>query len=216
MPYRTTPLVTREFYHVYNRGLAKQNIFTQNRDYTRFVKSLFYYQIQNPKPKFSLYQISKNHPIDENKKIVDIICYCLMPNHFHLLLRQNIDGGISELMRRFTHSYAKYLNVKYNHFGPIFQGMFKVAHIETDEQLLHLSRYIHLNPLTANLITNLKLYPWSSYNTYLGQTDNPNISKNLVLDLFKSGVGYEQFVLDQADYGRTLELLKHTHIDAEE
>jgi len=213
MPYRTVPFVNNEFYHLYNRGLEKSNIFNTARDYSRFLEALFYYQISNPKPKFSLYRQSKIFPIDPSKKIVEIVCYCLMPNHFHLLVKQSKDGGISEFMRRFIHSYTKYRNVKYNMQRPTFQGIFKAVRVETDEQLIHLSRYIHLNPLVSLLVKDLRLYPWSSYPAYIGQASEDRLAKAEILNFFKSPEDYQKFVLDQADYGTTLELLKHRIID---
>ena len=216
MPYRTTPFINGEYYHLYNRGLEKKTMFYDRRDYKHFVEALFYYQIQNPKPKFSTYRRTKVFPVDHTKKIVDIICYCLMPNHFHLLIKQLQDGGISEFMRKFIHSYTKYRNVKYNRQGSVFQGMFKAIRIESDEQLVHVSKYIHLNPLVSLLVKDLNLYPWSSYRTYISLEDNKAIAKEEILSFFKSSKDYEKFVLDQADYGRTLELLKHTAIDIDD
>lgn len=215
MPFRTIPFVNDEFYHLYNRGLEKQPIFTDKRDYSHFIRALFYYQIQNPKPKFSLYRQSKTFPIDQTKKIVDIICYCLMPNHFHLLVRQLKDGGISEFMRRFIHSYTKYRNIKYKRQGPVLQGMFKAVRVETDEQLLHLSRYIHLNPLVSFLVKDLESYPWSSYSYFLYNSNNTSLAKEEILKFFKSPVAYKQFILDQADYGQALEKIKHLALDQE-
>lgn len=213
MPYRTTPFANGEFYHLYNRGIEKQAIFVDRRDYSHFTKSLFYYTIQNPKPKFSVYRRTRIFPIDKTKKIVDIICYCLMPNHFHLLVKQLKDGGISEFMRRFIHSVTKYRNVKYTKQGPLFPGMFKAVRVESDEQLIHLSRYIHLNPLVSYLVKDLDLYEWSSYEEYIGTKSDGSCAKDEILDSFKSAEDYKKFVLDQADYGKTLELLKHAAID---
>src|SRR3989344_914444 len=163
MPYRLIPFANGEIYHLYNRGLEKKDIFTQTHDYSHFIKTFFYYQIQNPKPKFSLFRHSSLFSVDPSKKIVDIICYCLMPNHFHLLIKQLRDGGISEFMRRFILSYIKYRNLKYNHQGPLFNGPFKAVRMESDEQFIHVSRYIHSNPSVSLLIKDLNLYPWSSY-----------------------------------------------------
>lgn len=213
MPYRVIPFANGEFYHLYNRGLEKKDIFSQNRDYSHFIKTFFYYQIENPKPRFSTYRRSKLFPVDPTKRIVDIICYCLMSNHFHLLIKQLKDGGVSEFMRRFILSYIKYRNLKYNHQGPMLNGPFKAVRMETDEQLIHVSRYIHLNPLVSLLVKDLKLYPWSSYKTYIGMENNDNIKKEEILNFFKSPKEYEKFVLDQADYGKTLEILKHRTID---
>lgn len=215
MPYRIVPFVNGEFYHLYTRGVDKQNTFSDSRDYSHFIKALFYYLIRNPKPKFSIYQRTKVFPIDSSKIIAEIICYCLMPNHFHLLVRQIQDGGISELMRKLLLSTTKYRNTKYNHQGSLFQVPFKAVHIETDEQLIHTSRYIHLNPLTSLLVKDLKFYPWSSYHSYINSSYDA-LTKEDILSFFKSPKDYEKFVLDQADYGTTLELLKHTSLDAEE
>lgn len=216
MPYRLIPFANGEFYHLYNRGLEKKDIFTQTRDYSQFIKTFFYYQIQNPKPKFSIYRRTSIFPVDSTKKIVDIICYCLMPNHFHLLIKQLKDGGITEFMRRFILSYIKYRNIKYKHQGPLLNGSFKAVLMETDEQLLHVSRYIHLNPLVSKLVKDLNFYPWSSYKTYIGLEENPALAKEEILSFFKSPKEYEKFVLDNADYGTTLELLKHRTIDIDE
>lgn len=213
MPYRIIPFVNGEFYHLYTRGVEKQQTFSDRRDYSHFVDALFYYQIQNPKPRFSTHRRSKLFPIDVSKKIVEIICYCLMPNHFHLLVKQLQDGGISELMRKLLLSATKYRNTKYNRQGSVFQVPFKAVHVESEEQLLHVSRYIHLNPLVSLLTKDLKSYPWSSYLNYIGLSDNPALKKEEVLNFFKSPQDYEKFVLDQADYGIQLEKIKHLSLD---
>ncbi|MEK7617454.1 MAG: transposase [Patescibacteria group bacterium] len=216
MPYRITPFVNEQFYHLYNRGLNKQQTFSNTRDYNRFIKTLFYYQIANPKPRFSFYKPGGLYPIDPTKKIVDIVAYCLMPNHFHLLVKQVQQGGISEFMRKFIHSYTKYRNTKSKIQGPVFQGLFKAVLIETDEQLIHVSRYIHLNPLVSYLVKDLKTYLWSSYPIYIGLNNDERVAKEEILSFFKSPEAYEQFVLDQADYGMTLEAIKHQLIDIDE
>lgn len=136
-----------------------------------------------------------------------------MPNHFHLLIKQLTDNGISEFMRKFTHSYTKYMNVKYGKQGPLFQGMFKAVPIENDEQLVHVSRYIHLNPLVSNLIRDLKLYRWSSYLDFTSGVENSNLYTKEILSHFKSKLDYEKFVMDQADYGAELERIKHQVIE---
>lgn len=213
MPYRTVPFINDNFYHLYNRGLQKEPIFNNRRDYSFFMQSLFYYQIENPKPKFSLYRQSKLFPIDLAKKMIEIVAYCLMPNHFHLLIKQVRDGGISEFMRRFIHSYTKYRNIKYQRQGPVLNGVFKAVRIETDEQLVHVSRYIHLNPLVSHLVKDLRLYNWSSYPVYIGLQTSEHIAKDYVLNFFKNPQVYEKFVLDQAEYGIALEQIKHLLLD---
>src|SRR3989344_3190174 len=169
MPGRITPLVNGQFYHIYNRGTEKRNIFTQSRDYARFQKSFYYYQFQGPKPSFSKFTKSDLDLFkpDPNRKIVEVICYCLMPNHFHFLIRQLKDGGIPIFISQLSNSYTKYFNTKYERVGALFQGAFKAVLIESDEQLVHLSRYIHLNPIVSNLAKDLNHYYWSSYLEYI-------------------------------------------------
>lgn len=208
MPYRTTPLVNNEYYHIYNRGVDKMAIFKNSYDFQRFLKTVIYYQIQGPKPRFSLFTPTTNL-LERNKKIVDIICYCMMPNHFHFLLRQLVDGGITEFISRLSNSYTKYFNIKKKRVGHLLQGGFKSELVQSNEQLLHLSRYIHLNPLVSNLVTDLRNYPWSSYLEYIEYNSADICTKEIILNQFKSIKDYQNFVLDQASYGRELELIKH-------
>lgn len=208
MPSRIFPFANGYFYHVYNRGSEKRRIFESGRDYQRFLKTLQYYQFLGPKPKFSHFSQFQTFKPDPMKKIVDIICYCLMPNHFHLLLKQLADGGITEFVSKLSNSYTKYYNTKYNRVGPLFQGEFKSVLMESDEQLIHVSRYIHLNPLVSLLVKDLNDYKWSSYLEYIGLVDG-FCSKEEILGFFKNQEQYEKFVLDQADYGLRLEQIKH-------
>jgi putative transposase len=213
MPYRKVPFVTGDYYHIYNRGLEKQNIFETSHDYQRFLETLFYYCLENPKPKFSTFKQYPYLNLEIKNKSVEIICYCLMPNHFHLLVKQLKDGGISELMRRFIHSYNNYRNIKYSHQGPLFQGVFKAVRVESDEQLIHLSRYIHLNPFVANLTSDLNRYPWSSYSAFMGTKNTHDIAKNNIINFFGSLASYEKFLLDQQGYAKTLAFLKNSVLD---
>lgn len=214
MPGRAIPLVTGEFYHLYNRGSEKKEIFIQTRDFNRFLKTFYYYQFLSPKPKFSKFTKSNLFTFipDPDKKLVDVICFCLMPNHFHFLVKQLKEGGISIFMSQLANSYTRYFNTKYNRIGPLVQGTFKAVHIETDEQLLHLSRYIHLNPIVSGLVNSIEDYPWSSYREFInGQT--LLCMPQEVLAFFPASAKYEEFVKDQIDYGQSLELIKHHLID---
>lgn len=134
-----------------------------------------------------------------------------MPNHFHFLLKQLQDNGISIFISKFSNSYAKYFNTKHERVGPLFQGRFKAIHIENDEQLIHVSRYIHLNPVVSSLINTeaLESYLWSSYPKYLDLAMLDFVDKEMVMSFFKSEVKYKNFVLDQIDYGKKLEQIKH-------
>lgn len=214
MPRRIIPFMNNEFYHIYNRGVEKRDIFTQPRDYKRFLRTCYYYQFLGQKPSFSRFsksQLNTFKPLNENK-LVEIICYCLMPNHFHFLLRQLKDNGVSIFISRLTNSYTKYFNTKYTRIGPLLQGAFKALRIESDEQLIHVSRYIHLNPVVAGLVKNLDQYLWSSYHDYM-QGKSTICSVNEILKFFPSAEKYKEFIEDQIDYGITLEILKHQTYD---
>ncbi|MBI2012070.1 transposase [Candidatus Daviesbacteria bacterium] len=212
MPSRIIPLINGQYYHIYNRGVEKKPIFNNRRDYQRFYKSLSYYQLQGPKPSYSKFFQPKMTKIDFSKKIVEVICFCLMPNHFHFLVKQTIDGGVTEFISKLSNSYTKYFNIKYRRVGPLFQGEFKAVLVESDEQLIHLSRYIHLNPTVSYLTKDITQYEWSSYREYIKDTKGI-CDKLIILDFFKSPKAYEQFILDQVDYAKQLEFIKHKLID---
>ncbi|MDO8498899.1 MAG: transposase [bacterium] len=212
MPHRFIPFVTGQFYHIYNRGSEKRIIFQSKRDYQRFLKTLEYYQLEGPKPKFSHFPNLVVQELDSSKKMVEIVAYCLMPNHFHLLVKQLRDNGITEFVSKFLNSYTRYFNTKHDRVGPLFQGMVKAVLIETDDQLVHISRYIHLNPLTSFLVKDLAHYKWSSYQDYL---DNHSsfCSTDEILGHFKNPQDYQQFILDQVSYAQEIEFIKHQIID---
>lgn len=209
MPYRTTPLTTGNFYHIYNRGVEKRIVFTQERDYQRFIQTLYYYQFTGPKPAFSKHFQFKIKDFSHNPKIAEIICYCQMPNHFHLLIKQLQDNGISELIGKVINSYTKYFNTKHRRVGPLFQGAFKTVLVENDAQLLHLSRYIHLNPYVSNLVQDVVDYKHSSYLYFVGQISDQLCVADSVLGQFKDNKQYKEFVEGHGDYAKELELMKH-------
>ena len=214
MPSRIIPFVNNEFYHTYNRGVAKMQIFNNFYDYHRFLKTMLYYSLEGPKPKFSIFAPT-SLSLNQSKKIVDIVCYCLMPNHFHFLLQQKKEGGITEFLSKLSNSYTKYFNIKNKRIGPLLQGNFKSVYVETNEQLIHLSRYIHLNPLVGYVTKDLGNYRWSSYLEYVNT--NKNIcSKEIILNQFSYSLTYKQFVLNQEDYGKNLEMINHQLVDLEE
>lgn len=222
MPGRKTPLITNEVYHVLNRGIALQPIFLNKRGYDRALQTIFYYQNRQPPLKYSRFlTLSNKRRLKileklkaQRKFLVEIIAFCLMSNHFHLLLKQLVDKGISKFMSNFTNSYTRYFNTKKERKGPIFQGKFKAIRMETEEQLLHVSRYIHLNPYTSYIIKGLKEienYPYSSFPEYIekSQINLCDCDKEIILNQFKDIESYKKFVFDQADYQRKLETIKH-------
>ncbi len=197
-------------------------IFFNTRDYLRFLDLVRYYRFSNTPLSFSkLMNLEK----EEREKIflelkkekavhVEILTYCLMPNHFHLLLKQKTDKGISIFMKNIQNGYVKYFNIKNERAGPLFQSMFKAVRIENDEQLLHVSRYIHLNPSTAYIVEpeNLEDFTWSSLKDYLDEDfsrDNYFVDPEVVLNFFKNRKDYLKFIFDQASYQLELDKIKH-------
>lgn len=224
MPLRKTPLVTGQIYHIFNRGVNKQPIFFTPRSYRRAVNTVRYYLIHKPPVPYSKTltlpaqvrsEIGKT--MINLRKGVEIISYSLMPNHFHFLLKQLIDEGIKDFIRNFQISNSKYINKRFDRIGPLLQGQFKAVLIEDDEQLIHVSRYIHLNPYTSFVVKNiedLKTYPWSSLPEYLGVAKEVFCSKSLILSMFKNKTGkYWEFLANQADYQRRLDAIKHLTLE---
>ena len=218
MPRRKTLIITGEIYHVFNRSIARQPIFLNKRDYRRAIETIDFYRLQKLPLKFSRFK----HLPEEQKAIllknsqpqIEILAFCIMPNHVHFLLKAIQEKAISSFMNNFQHSYAKYFNTKNDRTGALFQSMFKAVRIETDEQLLHVSRYIHLNPVTSFLINidSLPSYPWCSFKDYIEPGDFI-VSTNQILNYFKSKEEYKEFVLDQADYQRELDKAKHLMLE---
>jgi len=132
-----------------------------------------------------------------------------MPNHFHLLLFQISKYAIPKLLQQITNAYTQYFNQKYKRVGSLFQGPYKAVRIEKDEVLLHINRYIHLNPISAELTSNLNQYPWSSYRQYIGSNKSKICDTSFVFGNFSSVIKYQEFILDQVDYATSLEQIKH-------
>lgn len=219
MPGRKVPLIKGYFYHVINRGISEIPVFNNKWNYDRFLSYLIYYQNVNTPCRYShflkLSNLERNEILVEIRKegnfYVDLIAYCLMPTHFHLLLKQNIENGISIFLSKVTNSYTRYFNVKNDRKGFLFQGNFKAIKINTEEQLIHVSRYIHLNPYSSGLIKSterLSKYQYSSLKEYLKE-DGDICQKEVILSRFKSSNAYKEYIFDRAAYQRELEYIKH-------
>lgn len=210
-------LASGEFYHIFNRGLNQQQIFKSKKDYERFIFTLKFYQFSQLPLRLSYFvnlpdnkQKELWEEIIKKPKLVEIISFVLMPNHFHLLLRQLLPKGITLYLSLITNSYTRYFNLKYNRKGDLFEGVFKAVRIESEEQLIHLSRYIHLNPVVSYLIKENQLtsYPYSSLPDYL-KRDSSFIAADYILNHFKTAKAYQKFIFNQIDYGKKLEKIKH-------
>ncbi|HEY5600777.1 MAG TPA: transposase [Patescibacteria group bacterium] len=217
---RKIVLANGEYYHLFNRGVERRPVFTNKREFLRAVDLVNFYRFDKPPLRYSKYlsleeDQRQNFLTNLNGKAVEIIVFCLMSNHFHFLVRQVQENGISKFMANFMNSYTKFFNTKYQRVGPLFQGAFKAVHIESDEQLLHLSRYIHLNPVMGFIVKpdQLKDYQWSSYNSYIGNSNVNIVDKEIVMNFFRKPIKYQEFVLDQADYAKKLKVIAHLTMD---
>lgn len=169
------------YYHVYNRGNRKQQIFLNSRDYERFLDKVVEYK--------------KKYPLE-------ILAYCLMPNHVHFLIKQTYSNAISRFMSDLCNSHSRYFNVKYDTVGSLYQGRFKAKKVDKDEYLIHLSRYIHLNPvdlfyLTKNTFEQISFYRWSSLPAYILGKSNEIVTVEPILQYFSSKdpiTDYKEFV----------------------
>ena len=170
-------LAPGEYYHICNRGVNKQTIFHDTRDYIRFLFLIIYFQSPEILQNISRYVDSFvkhrmfNINVDKiiNKRTVELVAFCIMPNHFHLILKEVEEGGISSYMQRVLNAYGKYYNTKYERSGHVFQGPYRLVHIEDDRQMRHVSAYIHRNPREIkSWFKKEHTYPWSSYQDFTG------------------------------------------------
>ena len=214
MTVRKDPLISNAVYHIINRSIAKYTIFNNDLDFSNYISRLKYYQNPIPSIRYSLlhayseYFLSQNIVNTSQNRYVDIIAYCVMPTHFHLILRQNIDNGISKFISDMLNSYTKYFNVRYKRKGPLWEGRFKNIPVKTDDQLLHLTRYIHLNPTSANLVKKPEDWEYSSYREYIGKVEKEKqICKfDDVLDI--DSHDYKKFCEDRISYQKEISKIK--------
>lgn len=189
-------------------------LFKGEREVKAFIKGMIYYSLATPPRKLSLEKRYKENIVDFDQRLVSILAYCVMPNHFHLLLKQEMKDGISTYLRRLTVSFVRYYNVLHKQKGPLFESFFKAVLIESENQLLHVSRYIHLNPTSAKLVSDPLKYPYSSFNYYVhGGEQKPLVFDDILRG--KRRTHYENFVYDNLEYQRTLQYVKNQLIDHE-
>lgn len=220
MSIRKTTFAPGEYYHVYNRGNSKQKIFLSKKDYARFVTLLYG---TNTDERFNFFDFKKGGGVfikEINSKLVSIGAYCLMPNHFHLLITPLSEKGLSKFMQKLSTAYSMYFNETYKRTGSLFEGKFKAKHIETDRQLKYNFSYIHLNPVKLidtkwreNGIKNLKRtfeylnsYRYSSFLDFMG--DNRLEKKILTLvdfpNYFPSKNSFKKEILEWLNYNESL------------
>ncbi|MDH5769475.1 MAG: transposase [Nitrospirota bacterium] len=216
---RKYPLIEGKVYHTFTKSIAGFEIFRNELDYQRMGSMLSYYKVENPPVKFSIFSDIKNKEFFYQRhfyskdNLVEIIAYCFMPTHIHLVLLQLKKDGISIFMSKVLNSYTRYFNIKNKRKGPLWEGRFKNVEVGTDEQLLHLTRYIHLNPVTANLVEDPRDWSFSSYKEYLGekQLEENICNYSRLLDIVPQD--YKKFVSSRKEYQRELAELKELFLD---
>lgn len=196
------------FYHIYNRGVEKRTIFEDKQDYKVMLgylkEALLPVDPNKPKTIFTLQGQSfkgEKRPVKNYSDEIDFVAYCLMPNHFHFLIRQSKSDSIEGFMRSIMTRYSMFFNKKYGRVGSLFQGRYKAVLVNEEPYLLHLSRYIHLNPAE---ITGSATGGYSSYDDFLGLRHTLWIKPELILSFFnnsnlidfKKGLTYREFVED--------------------
>lgn len=219
MPQRSVVLANNEIYHIFNRSIAGENILAPNQkaNLNKAFEIVNYYRYPQ-KLRLSRFKILplefKKQYLDMLKTavpLVEIYVFAFMPNHFHFLLKQIQDRGIARFIANFQNSFAKVFNLKNDRNGALFQNAFKAKRIITEEQCTHVSRYIHLNPVTAYLIefNQLSGFEWTSFPAYAKDEQIPFVNTEFLLKMFGSKEKYLRFVEDQVNYQRQLALIKN-------
>lgn len=225
---RNISLAPDEFYHLYNRGTEKRNIFSIEADRERFIALLYLCNTIEP---VHIDDIKKSRgstslelllESERAETLVDICTYCLMPNHFHLLVREKEDGGISRFMQKLLTGYTMYFNKRHDRSGALFQGKYKVTHADEDRYLKYLVSYIHLNPVKLidplwkeNGIRDrksaekyLREYRYSSYPDYLEipRIESKIINRTALPEYFCDTRDFENDITDWLEYQKDTEL----------
>ncbi len=214
--------MTGKVYHVFTKSIAGYKIFNNDNEFLRMIEAINHYRaIEQPRKLSKARRIKgidfsrrkKGRRSEGDKKHVKIIAYCLMPTHIHLVLKQLEKDGISIFMNKILNSYSRYFNIKHGRKGPLWEGRFKKVLVENDEQLLHLTRYVHLNPVTSALIKKPEQWTASSYKEYIETgRDGANIcSFAEYLDLTPKA--YQKFTEDRIAYQRQLKQIKDLLLD---
>jgi len=184
-----------EYYHIYNRGVDRREIFCCDQDYVRFLIGMREFNRKNPIGSLHVLKESDSLAKESDSfsdKLVSIVCYCLIPNHYHFILKQNVDKGISKFIQKISTGYTNYFNFKYKRTGVLFQGKFKAIHITSESQLLRLSAYVNANAQVHKLAA-AATYPWSSYPDYINKRNGTLCHKQIILDEFKNVFEYRNF-----------------------
>jgi putative transposase len=202
--------VQGQIYHIFNRGVDKRVVYSEEREYVRFIHDLYEFNDKNPAPKTQNSEVRL--PTDGAREpLVELLAFCLMPNHFHLMLREVQENGVTEFMRKLGTGYTNYFNQKYSRDGALFQGKYKLVQIEKEAHFLYLPFYIHFNPLDLiepgwrngkisdfeSAWSFLKKYRWSSFPDYLDLKNFPSvIRKSFLTEIIGGAERFEALSID--------------------
>lgn len=221
MSRRNIVFANDQIYHIYNRSIAREQIFHTLTNLKKAKEVVAYYRYPQPISLSTfnkLNQESKDtytRSMKQKLPLVEIYTYAYMPNHYHFLLKQLSENGISRFIANFQNSFAKYTNIRSDRSGSLFTNPFKAKWVENDELFIHISRYIHLNPVTAYIIPfeRLSAYPWTSFREYRNGEKSNLLNTSYLLSMFQSLDAYISFVADQVDFQRTLAGLRDLIIE---
>lgn len=203
-------------FHVFNKSIANFGIFKYPEKSQRFIETLDYYNNSNIKKKFSLAKGSNEYSYQnllfpKAEGLIKFLSYCVMPDHYHLLVKILVDNIFSKYLSDVENSYTRYFNLKFKRKGPLWQSRFKAVKIKNNEQLLHVSRYINLNPTTAELVEKPEDWLFSSYKDLI---TNPKFLEDFLPEIsISDALMYKKFVEDQKDYQRRLKMIKKLIFD---
>jgi putative transposase len=192
MPYRGDVFVPDHYYHIYNRGAGKEPIFFNPGNYEYLLRLIKKYRRQYG---------------------VAVIAYCLMPNHYHFLLRQESEHPLSKFINVLFNAYVQAVNRQQGRKGALFEGRFRHVWVEREDYLIHLCRYIHLNPVKANLVSDPGDWPYSNYPEWLGQRGGTLKDETFIRARFPTPEAYQQFVADAQDAAARLVGGRHQRLD---
>ena len=214
-------LSNSECYHIFSRSIAKFVVFNTPAEYLRFIDLMRLYRFQNFQYRYSdfidleigLQSAIRKNLEDENEVLVKIIAYCLMPTHIHLIVQQVVDDGISKFIARVLNGYSRFFNTKHKRLGPLWSSRFKSVRVLDDDQMLHLTRYVHLNPTSANIVSRPEHWQFSSSHEFIGEEKNVSELCNFTHLMDFESRQYKKFVEDHKSYQRDLAKIKKLIID---
>ena len=212
--------VENGFYHCYNRGVEKRDIFLDQKDYTVFLSYLKFYLSPPINPRGPSPRLSPAQQLSNHNQTIKLIAYCLMPNHFHLLIQQSNRDSMTRFLRALSTRYSMYFNKRYDRVGSLFQGRYKAVLVSSEMQFLYLTKYIHRNPLhlPGYQPANLLEYPYSSFRNYTGTITQNWIDHSDITSQYinaNSRNSYQFFVEEQQEISTEIPTLKGLTLDWE-